>query len=59
MLADEGTHTGVDEGFEVYVVDGGEGEVEDVEGDWADGGEVSVEEDGVENTCLWRRDVSI
>lgn len=59
MLADEGIHARVDEGFEIYVVDGGEGEVEDVEGDGADRGEVSVEEDGVEDTWLWRENVSI
>lgn len=59
MLADEGTHARVDEGFEVYVVDSGEGEVEDVEGDGADGGEVSVEEDGVEDTWLWRESMLV
>lgn len=47
MLADEGGNAGVDEGFEVDVVDGGEGEVEDVESGRADGGEVTVEEDEV------------
>lgn len=44
VLADERGDTGVDEGFEIDVVDGGEGEVEDVEGGGTDGGEVSVEE---------------
>lgn len=47
VLADEGGDAGVDEGFEVDVVYGGEGEVEDVEGGRADGGEVTVEENKV------------
>jgi hypothetical protein len=47
MLSDEGAYAGLNERFEVCVVDGGEGEVEDVEGDGADGGEVAVEEDEV------------
>jgi hypothetical protein len=41
----------VNERFEVDVVDGGQGLVEEVAGDWHDGDEVSMEEDGVENGC--------
>ena len=44
MLTDERGNAGVDEGLEIDVIDGGKGEVEDVEGNRADGGEVSVEE---------------
>lgn len=47
MLSDERADAGFDECFEVGVVDGGQSEVEDVEGDGADGGEVAVEEDEV------------
>jgi hypothetical protein len=49
VLADEGADARVDQGVEVGVVDGGEGEVEDVEGGRPDGGEVAVEEDEVED----------
>lgn len=44
-MADERGDTGVDEGFEIDVVDGGKGEIEDVKGGGTDGREVSVEED--------------
>lgn len=49
MLADQGVDAGLDECFEVCVVDCGEREVQYVEGDGADGGEVAVEEDEVED----------
>jgi hypothetical protein len=49
MLAHERAHAGVDQGLEVDVVDGGEGDVEDVDGGGADGGEEAVEEDEVED----------
>lgn len=38
----------LNERFQVYIVDGGEGEVEQVAGEGGDGGEVSVKEDGVQ-----------
>lgn len=42
----------VDEGFEFGVDDDGQGEVEDFEGGGPDGGEIAVEEDGVEGAWL-------
>lgn len=45
VLANERGDAGVDESFEVDVANGGEGEIEDVEGGGTDGREVSVEED--------------
>lgn len=39
----------LDEGFEVDIVNGRQGEVEQVAGEGRDGGEVAVEEDGVED----------
>jgi hypothetical protein len=49
----DGAHQGngplVDQGLEVDVVDGRQGEVEQIPGEGGDGGEVSVEEDGVQD----------
>lgn len=56
MLANESGDARLDQGFQVCVVDGGEGEVEHVEGGGSDGREVSVEEDEVEDA--WTQDVS-
>lgn len=42
--SDQGQGALVDERLQVYVVDGGEGEVEQVAGEGGDGGEVAVEE---------------
>lgn len=47
MLADEGLYAGLYQGFKVCVIDSGEGEVEYIEGDGSDRGEVAVEEDEV------------
>lgn len=48
-----GAHKGygalVNQSLEVDIVNSGEGKVEEVAGEWQNGGEVSVEEDGVEN----------
>lgn len=49
MLSNEGAYAGLDQRLEVRVVDGGEGEVENVECDGANGGEIAVEEDEVED----------
>lgn len=51
MLTHKGTDTAIDEGFEVHIVDGGDGEVENVEAGRTDGREVTVEEDEVEDAC--------
>jgi len=51
-LPDQRGGARVDQGLELDVGDGGEGEVEDFDGGGADGGEVAVEEDGVEDA--WR-----
>ena len=45
MLADQGGDARIDKGFEINIINGGEGEVKDIEGGRTDGGEVSVEED--------------
>lgn len=47
MLADEGLYAGLYKGFKVCVIDSGEGEVEYIEGDGSDRGEIAVEEDEV------------
>jgi hypothetical protein len=49
--ADEGGGALVDQRLEVDIVDGGEREVEQVARERRDGGEVAVEEDGVEDGC--------
>jgi hypothetical protein len=46
-LAEEGSGALLDKGLELYVVDMGEGEVENVAGTWREGREPSVEEDCV------------
>jgi hypothetical protein len=45
----------VDQRFQVHIVDGGEGEVEQVAGERRDGGEVAMEENGVQNCCNRRQ----
>lgn len=45
MIADEAGDARVDQGLEVYIGDGGERRVEDVNGCWPGRGEVAVEED--------------
>lgn len=49
MLAHEGVDARVDQGFEFDIIHSWEGEVEDVDGAGADGWEVSVEEDEVQD----------
>jgi hypothetical protein len=55
VCAIDGAHQGygplLDQRFEVDIVNGGEGEIEQVAGQGRYGGEVSVEEDGVQNRC--------
>ena len=41
----------LDERLEVDIVNGGEGEVEQVAGEGRDGGEVAMEEDSMQNRC--------
>lgn len=49
--ADQGERLLLNERLEVDVVDGRQGEVEQVAGQRRDGGEVAVEEDGVQDRC--------
>lgn len=51
MLAHQGVYARVDQCFEFYIVHSGESEVEDVDGAGADGWEVSVEEDEIQDAC--------
>lgn len=53
MLSHKRTDPRVDQSVEIHVVDSGQSEVEDVEGDGADGGEEAVEEDEVENAWVF------
>jgi hypothetical protein len=53
--ADEGQGALVDQGLEIDVVDGGQGEVEQVAGEGGYRGEVAVEEDGVQCGCQGRQ----
>jgi hypothetical protein len=56
-LAYDGVGALLDKGFDVVLGDVGEGHVEDVVGRGVERGEVSVEEDGVEDAC-WFSTVS-
>lgn len=55
VCALDGAHEGlgalVDQELEVDIVDGGQGQVEQVSGEGRYRGEVAVEEDGVQNGC--------
>lgn len=53
-VADERAGALVDEGLELGLGDVGEGEIEDFVGLRDDGGEIAVEEDGVEDSWVAR-----
>lgn len=59
----QGHRSLVDQRFQVHIIDGREGEVEQVAGERRDGGEVAMEEDGVQDCCkrrqLWPSDMYV